>query len=360
MKICETALVGLALLALASCDDPAKDKAKAITTEATASTAQAASAVGKAAGTAVRYDFDSATSKVEWVGSKVTGKHDGGFKQFKGTVSMVDGAPEKSSVTVDIDTDSLFADQDKLVGHLKTADFFDVAKFPKATFTSTEVKKNDKPQDYIVTGSLSLHGVTKSISFPATIRTNPSAVDVAAEFAINRKDFGLAYAGKADDLIRDDVVIKLTLHASPKAERKTPELKIPADYHSGYLANSMLVTKEPNKTGLKTGVHLVYINPIGFDRLKNGGSTPYPDGTVFVDDVRQFSVDDGAYQQGAHKFITVMVKDSNKYGSTGGWGFQAWLGGDPTKPIVDDSVTQCFTCHVPNKSNDYVFSTYLD
>ena len=58
--------------------------------------------------------------------------------------------------------------------------------------------------------------------------------------------------------------------------------KRPADFQHGYLANSMLVTKEPNNTGLKTGVHLIYVNPVGFDRLKRGGSTPYPDGTVFV------------------------------------------------------------------------------
>jgi hypothetical protein len=135
--------------------------------------------------------------------------------------------------------------------------------------------------------------------------------------------------------------------------------KMPADFQHGYLANSMLVTKEPNKTGLITGVHLIYVNRVGFDRLKRGGSAPYPDGTVFVDDVREFSVDDGAYQQGARKFLTVMVKDSKKYASTGGWGFQAWPGGDPTKPIVDDSQKQCFTCHVPKKANDYVFSTYL-
>jgi hypothetical protein len=136
-------------------------------------------------------------------------------------------------------------------------------------------------------------------------------------------------------------------------------LKIPADFQHGYLANSMLVTKEPNKTGLITGVHHIYVNPAGFDRLKRGGSTPYPDGTVFVDDVREFSVDDGAYQEGVRKFVTVMVKDSKKYASTGGWGFQAWAGGEPAKPIVDDSVKKCFTCHVPEKANDYVFSTYL-
>jgi hypothetical protein len=135
--------------------------------------------------------------------------------------------------------------------------------------------------------------------------------------------------------------------------------KMPVDFQQGYLANSMLVTKEPNKTGLITGLHLIYVNAVGVDRLKRGGSAPYPDGAVFVDDVREFSVDDGAYHQGGRKFLTVMVKDSKKYASTGGWGFQAWLGGDPTKPIVDDSVKQCFSCHVPEKGNDFVFSTYL-
>jgi len=145
-----------------------------------------------------------------------------------------------------------------------------------------------------------------------------------------------------------------TLAASPDDGPKPP-----ADFQHGYLANSMLVTKEPNKTGLLTGVHLIRVNAVGLDRFKRGGATPYPDGTVFVDDVREFSVDDGAYQEGARKFLTVMVKDSKKYASTGGWGFQAWPGGDLSKPIVNDAAKQCFSCHVPRNGNDYVFSTYL-
>ena len=137
-------------------------------------------------------------------------------------------------------------------------------------------------------------------------------------------------------------------------------LKMPANFQQeGYLANSMLVTKEPNNTGLKPGVHLIYVNPAGVGRLKHGGSTLYPDGTAFVDDVREFSLDDGVYHQGGHEFITTMVKDSKTYASTGGWGFQAWLGGDPTKPIVTDPVKQCFACHMSKSANDYVFSTYL-
>ena len=56
----------------------------------------------------------------------------------------------------------------------------------------------------------------KSISFPATIKAAADSVAVDAEFAINRKDFGIVYKGKADDLIRDEVVIKLNLRVPRK------------------------------------------------------------------------------------------------------------------------------------------------
>ncbi len=202
------------MLALAACDDPSKGKTKAVTTEATPNALEAKNAPANAS----KYDFDQTTSKVEWTGSKVTGKHDGGFKTFSGSVALVDQDPEKSSVSVDIETDSLYTDSDKLVGHLKSPDFFDVAKFPKASFVSTAVKKGgDKGASHTVTGNLTLHGVTKGVTFPATIKTTAGGVDVDAEFAINRKDFGLVYAGKPDDLIRDDVVIKLSIRSQKKS-----------------------------------------------------------------------------------------------------------------------------------------------
>ena len=137
------------------------------------------------------------------------------------------------------------------------------------------------------------------------------------------------------------------------------DLKPPVGFQHWYLANSMLVTKEPNQFGLVSGLHLIYVNAVGFGRFQRGGAAPYPDGTVFVDDIREFSLIDGAYQQGARKAVPVMVKDSKKYASTGGWGFQAWAGGDPSKPIVKDASKQCFSCHAGKKSNDNVFSTYL-
>jgi polyisoprenoid-binding protein YceI len=59
-----------------------------------------------------------------------------------------------------------------------------------------------------------LHGVTKAVTFPATISVTPEVASVDSTFSINRKDFGINYAGQADNLIRDNVVLKLTIRAA--------------------------------------------------------------------------------------------------------------------------------------------------
>ncbi len=76
-------------------------------------------------------------------------------------------------------------------------------------------------------------------------------------------------------------------------------LKPQGDFKHWYLVHSTLITKDDNKLGLIAGVHLIYVNAAGLDRLKRGGSTPYPDGTMFSDDVRDYSTADGVYVQGA-------------------------------------------------------------
>ena len=117
-------------------------------------------------------------------------------------------------MTITIDMNSVTADDPKLTEHLKTADFFDVAKYPQATFESTEIKAGgDKGATHTVTGNLQMHGVTKSITFPATIVVSPGVVTLDSTFSINRKDFGISYAGAADNLIRDEVVLTLKVRA---------------------------------------------------------------------------------------------------------------------------------------------------
>ena len=201
--------LGLAVtMMLTACDNsPAKDKARAATAEPVAATAAPESAV--------KYTFSNVGSKIEFVGAKVTGKHDGSFQRFSGNVNLVDNNPEKGSVSMDIDVGSIKTDDDDLTTHLKTPDLLDVAKYPKAIFTSTSIKPGgEKGATHTITGNFQLHGVTKSISFPATIKTTADAVDVDAEFAINRKDFGIVYPGMPNDLIKDDVLVKLHVRAA--------------------------------------------------------------------------------------------------------------------------------------------------
>lgn len=239
-NLLSAALLSIGLLS-AACEDPAKDvpkatveSAKPVATTAasakptaTATAAATATATATAAATAAAApekpanasDLDPAATKVQFIGSKVTGKHEGNFEKVTGWIALDGDKVEtgKAYVEIDMATFKLADGGDKLAEHLKSADFFDVATNPTATFTTTEIKAGgDKGATHTVTGNLKLRGTEKSISFPATIAAAGDKVTVKAEFAINRKDFNIVYAGKADDLIRDDVVIKLDLAVAKK------------------------------------------------------------------------------------------------------------------------------------------------
>ena len=194
------------LMFLIACSDPAADQSKAVTGEAAKVTPQ--NVAGQ------KFLITPQNSKVEFVGSKVTGSHNGSFGAFTGQIDYA-GDPLKSRVNITIDTNSIKADDPKLTEHLKTADFFDVAKFPQASFVSTEIKPGgERGATHTVTGNLTMHGVTKAITFPATITVTPEAATVDSSFSINRKDFGINYAGATDNLIRDEVVLKLNIRAT--------------------------------------------------------------------------------------------------------------------------------------------------
>jgi polyisoprenoid-binding protein YceI len=198
----------LSLLMLVVACNPAADTNRAVTGEA-----QKAASPQTAGGQ--KYAITPQNSKVEWVGSKVTGSHNGSFEKFNGEIHYANNDPTQSHVKITIDTTSIKADDPKLTEHLKSPDFFDVAKYPQATFESVTIKPGgDKGATHTVTGNLTMHGVTKAITFPANISVTGDVATVDANFAINRKDFGINYAGAADNLIRDDVVMKLTIRGA--------------------------------------------------------------------------------------------------------------------------------------------------
>ena len=191
----------------AACADPAADVAKATT----GPPARAALPRGSADESV---PVTPENSRIEFVGSKVTGSEGGRFEKFSGAIHLVGESPERSRVEVEIEMGSVVTDSEGLAEHLKSADFFDVARHPKAGFASTEIKPGGAGgATHTVAGELELHGVKKSVTFPASIEVSREAVSVRAEFAINRKEFGILYAGRADDLIRDEVVLKLSLRA---------------------------------------------------------------------------------------------------------------------------------------------------
>lgn len=160
------------------------------------------------------------SGKIGVIGSKVTGSHSLEFPDFKGVVALKDGKPEGGKLEFTVQTASLIETDAnpmmaKLVGHLKSPDFFDVEKFPTASFASSEiVRGGPNGATHTIKGKLTLRGVTKDIEFPATLAVAGKDISGKTEFSINRKDFGIVFAGMPNDLIRDGVVIRVDVKAT--------------------------------------------------------------------------------------------------------------------------------------------------
>src|SRR5687767_7073728 len=209
MKCIKIVLYTGALALLLGCGNPADNVPKASVSSDT-NTGDS----GTAPASAERvFAISPATSKIEFIGSKVTGSHKGGFTNFNGEIRVADGKVVAAGNKIVIDMKSTWSDNSRLTGHLQSADFFDAAKFPTAQFLSTGIEK--KATNYVVSGNLTLHGVTKQISFPAQIQVSDQAVDVNAQFVLNRFDFEIKYSGRANDLVRKEVVMQLKIKAAP-------------------------------------------------------------------------------------------------------------------------------------------------
>lgn len=125
--------------------------------------------------------------------AKVRGK----FTKFSGALELDEADLTKSKVSVEIDVPSIDTAEAQRDGHLKSADFFDVEQFPKASFTSKSIKKNG--DDYDVTGDFTLHGTTKEVTLHATFEGKGKdpwggeRVGFGAKTTLNREDFGLKW-----------------------------------------------------------------------------------------------------------------------------------------------------------------------
>lgn len=131
----------------------------------------------------------------------------GAFEKYTGTITVDDKDVTKSTVAVEIDVASINTKVAKRDGHLKSPEFFDVAKFPKMTFKATKIEKGATANALKVTGDLTLHGVTKPVVLDVALsdewqdpkewggRTHRG---VKATTKINRQDFGVSWQTKLD------------------------------------------------------------------------------------------------------------------------------------------------------------------
>lgn len=219
--VSRAALGALSLVLLGACEDHTVGVTAATVSDPGAATPSGPSVADRAAPAArSSLAIDTATSSVGFTAAKITRSHDGSFSRFEGTIELDRASLAASSVRVSIELGSLELDPADLARHLLTADFFDVAVHPTATFVSTSVIEGatgsiaGTAATHTIAGDLTLHGRTQRITFPAIVEVTSTGVRARSEFTIDRRDFGIEYPGMPNDLIRDQVVIRFDVRAT--------------------------------------------------------------------------------------------------------------------------------------------------
>ncbi len=164
------------------------------------------------------YKLDTAKTKITWIGARITGRHNGIFDPTQGELLMDNGQLTGGSLELNMpgtraaDKTIGAEDNTKLTKHLLSEDFFDVERYPKATFELTSIAPYDstryksqtpipatdnelrvKGATHLLTGNLTIKDVTKSIRFPAKIVLQDSLLRVIANFNIDRTHWNLVY-----------------------------------------------------------------------------------------------------------------------------------------------------------------------
>lgn len=164
----------------------------------------------------------SAEFKIRHFMANVTGR----FKSFDAVIHLDRTKPSNSSVEFTIDAATIDTNSNNRDEHLKSPDFFDVAKYPTITFKSTSIAANAKTKDlYDVTGDLTMRGVTKRVTLPVQFLgfgRGPNGNEKAGfeiETTINRKDFGIVWNRTLDEggvMLGEDVKVSINLELNKK------------------------------------------------------------------------------------------------------------------------------------------------
>lgn len=170
------------------------------------------------------YKVNPASTKIEWIGKKITGQHNGTLTAKSGNIVVTNDLITGGEVVVDMNTIAVSdipvkeEGNGKLVGHLKSPDFFDVAKFPESKIVIKSSKKVAKGLE--VTGDLTIKGKTNPITFVANLVKSDKGINVKSEFNVNRTKYDIKYGsgsffkGLGDKAINDDFTLTVDVAAA--------------------------------------------------------------------------------------------------------------------------------------------------
>lgn len=171
------------------------------------------------------YSVSVSDSEVTWLGTKVTGEHNGTIDLKAGNLEVVNGELKGGMFLIDMTTITCLDIEDaetngKLVGHLKSDDFFSVSNFPEAKLEITSVKsKKSDNGNYMIKGDLTIKGITKPVEFPAQVNIEGKNVSAKATIVFDRSEYDVRYGsgsffeGLGDKMIYDDVELGVNITA---------------------------------------------------------------------------------------------------------------------------------------------------
>lgn len=154
-------------------------------------------------------------------------------------------------------------------------------------------------------------------------------------------------------LPRFAVITGLVLGLTNNAIAADTAAPYPEGYRNWLHVKTMLIEPGHPLENPFQGIHHIYANAKAVKGLNTGS---YPDGSVLVFDLLQYTKKEQTIQEADRKLLGIMHKQSKQYASTGGWGFEGFAGDSKTQRLVKDGGKSCYACHTSENKTDYVFS----
>jgi len=176
-----------------------------------------------AAQNTTNYNVDVTSSSIAWTGYKVTGKHTGYVKVKSGNLTWTDG--KLTGGTFDIDMNSITCTDlegeyaGKLVGHLKSDDFFGTAKYPTSKFVITKAIPQDTKGNYKIVGNLTIKEKTNEVKFQAAVNESNGTINATGKITVDRSEYDVKFGSGSffdnlgDKTIYDEFDLQVSLVA---------------------------------------------------------------------------------------------------------------------------------------------------